>query len=96
MQLALEGFNESDTTITFENQRYLVQVRFVAIDSAEMRSHLVARLTGGVEFPDATGGAPTMVSPASLDWLAQINLDADRKVFVLDRLNPRPTSPGRG
>ena len=54
---------------------------------------MVARLTQGMDFPERAGGAPTVVSPSTSSWLAQINLDTDQQVFQLDHLKPIVRTP---
>ena len=78
---ALERFNESDQTVTVGGARYAVRARSVTVNSGEMYDHLVRKLARGVEFPASTQGAPTVVSPSTSDWLAQVNLEVGRPVF---------------
>lgn len=65
----------------------------VGVDSAEIHSLLVAGLTEGISFPQQAGGFPTVVSPSTSDWLAQVNLDARQQVFQMDRLKPIVRTP---
>lgn len=63
---ALERFNASDQTVTIGGARYAVHARAVTVNSGEMYDHLVRKLTRGLEFPPATEGPPTIVSPSTL------------------------------
>ena len=83
---ALERFNESGQTVTVGGARYAVRAHSVTVNSGEMYDHLVRKLTRGVEFPSSTQGAPTVVSPSTSDWLAQVNLEAGRQVFDTGQL----------
>lgn len=78
---ALERFNQSDQTVTIGGARYAVRARSVTVNSGEMYDHLVRKLTRGVEFPGSTQGGPTVVSPSTSDWLAQVNLEVGRPIF---------------
>jgi Ca-activated chloride channel family protein len=78
---ALEEFNKQGRTVLVGSRRYTVQAKSVTVNSGEMYTHLVRRLNQGVAFPERTGGEPTVVSPSTSDWLAQVNLDTRRPVF---------------
>ena len=93
MLSALNRLNAGGQTVTVDGRRYRVRARSVAVDSAEMQSYLVAKLNEGSDFPAWTGGAPTVVSPSTSSWLAQINLDTDQQLFRLDRLKPIVRTP---
>jgi Ca-activated chloride channel family protein len=60
--------------------------------ATEMYDHLVAKFDRGTAFPLEIG-FPTVVSPASSDWLGQINLETGREVFQLDHLRPIVRTP---
>ncbi len=90
---ALQRFNESEPTVTLGGVRYTVHARSVTVNSGEMYGHLVRKLTQGVEFPASTQGEPTVVSPSTSDWLGQVNLEAGRPVFDIDRLKPVVRTP---
>ena len=85
---ALNRLNAGSHTVTVDGRHYRVRARSIVVDSAEMHAYLVAKLTEGTDFPARTVGAPTVVSPSTASWLAQINLDTDQQVFLLDRLKP--------
>jgi Ca-activated chloride channel family protein len=90
---ALERFNASDQTATIGGARYAVRARSVTVNSGEMYDHLVRKLTRGVDFPSATQGAPTVVSPSTSDWLAQVNLEAGRQVFDVGQVKSIVRTP---
>jgi Ca-activated chloride channel homolog len=88
----LQRFNESDPKVTVGGTRYAIHARSVTVNSGEMYDHLVRKLTRGVEFPSSTQGAPTVVSPSTSDWLAQVNLEVGQPVFA-DDLKPIVRTP---
>ena len=90
---ALERFNERAPTVSVGGRRYTVHARSVTVNSGEMYDHLVRNLTQGVEFPSATQGAPSVVSPSTSDWLAQVNHDVERPIFDLGNLKPIVRTP---
>ena len=90
---ALNRLNAGSHTLTVDGRRYRVRARSVAVDSAKMHAYLVASLTQGTDFPDRTGGAPTVVSPSTSGWLAQVNHDTGQQVFLLDWLRPIVRTP---
>jgi Ca-activated chloride channel homolog len=90
---ALERFNASNQTVTIGSARYAIHAHAVTVNSGEMFDHLVRRLTQRVEFPPSTQGAPTIVSPSTSDWLAQVNLEAGHQVFDIEHLKPIVRTP---
>ena len=90
---ALNRLNAGSHTVTVDGRRYRVRARSVTVDSAEMHAYLVARLTQGTDFPEGTGGAPTVVSPSTSSWLAQVNLDTGQQVFQMDHIRPIVRTP---
>ncbi|MBI3964410.1 MAG: substrate-binding domain-containing protein [Chloroflexi bacterium] len=90
---ALERFNARRPTVTIGRTRYTVQARSVTVNSGEMYDHLVRRLAQGVEFPPATQGSPTIVSPSTSDWLAQVNHEVGRPVFDVANLKAIVRTP---
>src|SRR5437867_10465373 len=83
---ALERFNARSPSVSVGGQRYAIHARSVTVNSGEMFTHLVAKLTRGVDFPSSTGGAPTVVSPSTSDWLVQVNGEAGRQRFDVPNL----------
>ena len=90
---ALERFAKANPAVTVGGRRYAVRARSVTVNSGEMYQHLVRKLTQGVEFPAATQGAPTVVSPSTSDWLAQVNQEAGRPIFDLANSKPLVRTP---
>jgi Ca-activated chloride channel family protein len=90
---ALEQFNQRGPSVTVGGQRYAVHARSVTVNSGEMFDHLVAKLNRGVEFPSSTGGAPTVVSPSTSDWLVQVNAEVGRQVFDIPGLKSVVRTP---
>lgn len=78
---ALEEFNKQNKTVLVGSRRYTVQAKSVTVNSGQMYTDMVRKLNQGVAFPDKTGGAPTVLSPSTSDWLAQVNLDTRKQVF---------------
>src|SRR5690242_8876200 len=54
LEPALKTFNDRAPSVTVGGQRYTVHARSVTVNSGEMFTHLVAKLTRGVEFPSGT------------------------------------------
>ena len=93
LELALARFNEDSDALVIDGRRYRVRARSIAVDSAEMRTLLVNRLNNGTEFPEWSGGAPTVVSPSTSSLLAQVNLATGQEVFQLKHLRPMVRTP---
>ncbi len=93
LQPALDQFNSAKHEMSLNNRRYTIKARSVTVNSGDMRQHLVRKLTQNVEFPERTLGAPTVVSPSTSDWLAQVNLEAKQKIFDLDNTKPIVRTP---
>lgn len=93
LQPALDEFNNEKRVINVNNHRYTVKARSVTVNSGDMHQHLVRKLTQNVEFPERTLGDPTIVSPSTSDWLAQVNLEVRQKIFDLDNTNPIVRTP---
>lgn len=81
LQPVLDRFNQGGAKVTVSGRRYQVQAYSVPVDSAEMHAYLVAKLNRGIDFPEGTGGAPTVVSPSTSGWLDLVNLDTGQQVF---------------
>ncbi|MBI4498653.1 MAG: VWA domain-containing protein [Chloroflexi bacterium] len=90
---ALDRFNNRSPSVSLGGRRYAIQARSITVNSGAMFDHLVRKLNQGVEFPQATQGAPTIVSPSTSDWLAQVNLETRRPVFDLANLKPIVRTP---
>lgn len=90
---ALEWFNEAGHSATVDGKRYAVTARSVTVNSGEMYDHLIRKLTQNIEFPAATLGGPTVVSPSTSDWLGQVNLEAGRPIFDLANAKPIVRTP---
>lgn len=93
LQPALERFNEGDPQVIVDGHRYRVAADSVAVHPGRMYGDLLAGLARGIDFPVSNGGAPTVVSPSTSSLLAQVNLDAGRQVFQMDRLRPMVRTP---
>lgn len=90
---ALEEFNKMNRTLTLGSRRYTVQAKSVTVNSGEMYTHMLRKLNQGVAFPDKTGGNPTVLSPSTSDWLAQVNLDTRKQVFDFANMPPIVRTP---
>ncbi|HEU4740998.1 MAG TPA: VWA domain-containing protein [Meiothermus sp.] len=90
---ALERFNQQNRTVTVGARRYEIEAKSVTVNSGEMFTHLVRKLAQGVEFPERTEGAPTVVSPSTSDWLAQVNLEVGKNVFDMANLESIVRTP---
>src|SRR5919199_3291085 len=90
---ALETFNERSPTVRVDGRLLSIHARSVTVNSGEMYDHLVRKLTQDAPFPAATGGAPTVVSPSTSDWLAQVNLESGTALFDTANLKPIVRTP---
>ncbi|MSQ14287.1 MAG: VWA domain-containing protein [Dehalococcoidia bacterium] len=93
LQPALERFNTDKHTISIDNRRYVVNARSVTVNSGDMYKLLIAKLNQNAEFPSSAIGPPTVVSPSTSDWLAQVNLEVGHKVFDVDNLKSIVRTP---
>jgi len=90
---ALERFNAQHVTVDDGGRRWVIRARSVTVNSGPMVDYLDRKLRFGIEFPAATGGAPTVVSPSTSDWLAQVNLDVGHPLFDLAAAKPIVRTP---